>query len=112
MSDAALVAAELQDLATTVEQVAEAIREAGRRPIDVQLPAPVLNVTVPDQPAPVVNVSTPQAAPAQVTVQASPVNVQVPVNIERAEPLAYEVTITERDVNGMISRFVIFPINA
>lgn len=110
MSEATLVAAEIQDLATTVGEVAAAIREKREQVINVELPAPTLQVTMPEQQPPVVNVSVPQQAAPTVEVSPTPVTVEAKVNVERAEPAAYVVRITERDASGFIQEFVITPI--
>jgi hypothetical protein len=114
MSDATLVAAEIQDLASTVGEVAAAIRSR---------PEPVVTVNVPDQPAPVVNVHAAEQLAPQVTVnvpeQPAPVVNVAPaaaavtfspqVNVPRTQPNAYDVRITERDREGYIVAFTIVP---
>lgn len=112
-NDAALIAAELQDLASSVDEVASALRERETSP------STSVVVNVPEQPAPQVVVNVPeQPAPQQ---QAPVVNVTVPVPTVRVEsatpsvnvlpqkPSAYEVRITERDASGFIKAFVILP---
>jgi hypothetical protein len=113
MSDATLVVAELQDLTSTVEAVAKAIRDRPEQVVNVAVPegpAPVVNVAVPEGPAPVVNVAVPQAAAPDVVVNvAQAPAADVVVNVPRTLPNAYRVRITERDDAGYIVSFVIEP---
>lgn len=116
MSEASLVAQEIQDLASAVGEVAQTLRDQ---------PKPVVNVSVPEQPAPIVNVNvpeTPPVAPPQVVVNvpeapAPIVNVTSPAVQVSPEvmlipplPATYRVRITGRDENGFISEFVITPV--
>lgn len=114
MSDATLLAGEIQDLASTVGEVADAIRGRPEPQVNVSVPdqpAPVVNVTVSpaDQPAPVVNVSVPEQAPPVVNVTAAEVRFSPNVMVPPVVPNAYEVRITERDVYGYIVAFTITP---
>jgi hypothetical protein len=110
MSDATLVVAELQDLTSTVEAVAKAIRDRPEPTVNVAVPdapAPVINVAAS---APVVNVEVPQAAAPDVVVNvAQAPAADVVVNVPRTLPNAYRVRITERDDAGYIVSFVIEP---
>ena len=110
MNEAALIATEIQDLASSVGDVASAITKRPAAQVTVNVPeqaAPQVNVQVPQQAAPTVDVTVP--APV-VNVSPSPVSVTPQINVEAAEPQAYEVTITERDREGLIRRFVIQPV--
>jgi hypothetical protein len=111
LSDATLIAGELQDLATSVDQLAVALRDRDAAA------APVVNVVAPETPAPVINVvvaeqTLPQPA-VHVTVPVPTVQVESPaptVNVLPSKPNAYEVRITERDASGFILAFVITPV--
>lgn len=110
MKSGLVLAREMQDLSVTVESVAEAIREGATTPrtVEIKQEPPIVNVQAPTIEVPVV-VQVPEQPAPQVTVVAEarpPV-----VNVERAEPAAYTVRITERDANGFISEFVIMPMN-
>jgi len=120
MNDAALVAREIQDLATAVGDVAGAVRD--RQPVEINVPAPlapeiIINVpaAVPplvevNLPAPVVNIE-PQSAPKiEVNLPAPVVNIDSQVNVPPAPPSAYEVRIIERDLQGNILSFLISPV--
>lgn len=115
MSDATLVAQEIQDLASAVGEVAQSLRAKAD---------PVIQVNVPEQAPPQVVVNVPEAAPVQppqvvvnVPEQAAPVvNVAQPDIQLRPEvllmpplPTMYRVQITKRDANGFISEFIITP---
>lgn len=104
MSDATLVVAEIQDLATSVERVAEAVREKAD---------PSVVVNVPEQPTPQVTVNVPEqpASQVNVTVPVPTVRVDAPVNVLPNKPSAYEVRITARDDRGFIQTFTIVPLN-
>ena len=113
MSGDTLVAQEIQDLSRAVGEVADAVRESGSRPVDVNLPAPVLQVSVPEQPAAVINFSPevnvePGVFSPVIQVQPTDVRVQLAPSL----PSAYQVNVTRRDTNGMIAEFVIIPITA
>ena len=102
-NDAALVAGQIQDLASSVENVAEAVRQTPPAQVNVNVPEaapPVVNVNVPEQLAPVVNV-----AAANPTVHVAPPELVV----MPSQPSSYEVEITERDDQGYIRRFIINP---
>ena len=102
-NDAALVAGQIQDLASSVENVAEAVRQTPPAQVNVNVPEaapPVVNVNVPEQLAPVVNV-----AAANPTVHVAPPELVV----MPSQPSSYEVGITERDDQGYIRRFIINP---
>ena len=115
MSDATLVAAEIQDLATTVGEVAAAIKDQPTPVVNVNVPVqvpPVVNVNVPEQVPPVVNVNVPeQMAPVVNVAAANPtVHVAPPeLVVMPSQPSSYEVEITERDEQGYIRRFIINP---
>jgi ATP phosphoribosyltransferase len=115
MSDATLVAAEIQDLATSVERVADAVREKAEASVVVNVPeqpAPQVTVNVPEQPAPQVTVNVPEStAQVNVTVPVPSVRVDAPVNVLPSKASAYEVRITERDDRGFIQSFTIQPLN-
>lgn len=118
MSDATIIASELQDLASAVDAVAAAVAAKAEQPVVVnvappELPAPVVNV---DVGVPVQEITLP---PMQVTVpvpvvqvsaQSPDVVVQPIINVPKTLPNAYQVRITERDDNGLIAAFVIVPI--
>lgn len=110
MSDATLVAGEIQDLAQSVSEVAEAIKAKKEQQLHLELPAPVLNVVTPEQPAPIVNVPQGPAPEVTVNVDPTPVKVEAKIDVKRAEPVGYIVRITERDPSGYIAKFVIEPI--
>ena len=102
MSDATLVAQEIQDLASAVSEIAAAVK-------DTTAPAPTVNVNVPEAAPPTVNVNVPEAAPPVVNVAAPSVSVNPEILVPRAEPSAYTVRVTKRDSEGFISEFVIIP---
>lgn len=98
----------LNDVERKVGEVVEAVRSAPQPKVD--LPGTVFVVNVPgpsghekaaDQAPPIVNVTVPvpivNVAPAAVT-------------IERPAPVAYRVTVTDRDDQGFIRSFVVAPI--
>jgi len=126
-NDAALVAGQIQDLASSVENVAEAVRQTPPAQVNVNVPEaapPVVNVNVPEAAPPVVNVNVPEAAPPVVNVNV-PEQLAPVVNVAAAnptvhvappelvvmpsQPSSYEVEITERDDQGYIRRFTINP---
>ena len=126
MSDAALVAREIQDLATAVGDVAGAVRARPEAVVNVPAaPAPTVTVNLPEQAPPVVNVTAPEA-PAPVVnvqpasaegrvenvVQPAAVSVEPQIFVEPPRPQSYVVEITERDPAGFIRQFVIAPIQA
>ena len=102
MSDATLVAQEIQDLASAVSEIAAAVK-------DTTAPAPTIHVNVPEAAPPTVNVNVPEAAPPVVNVSAPSVSVNPEILVPRAEPSAYTVRVTKRDSEGFISEFVIIP---
>lgn len=113
-NDAAIIAGQIQDLASSVENVAEAVRAKPAPQVTVnvpeQAPAPVtVNVAVPEQPAPQVVVNVPGAAAPVVTVAPPVVQIDSRVSVPPVVPNAYEVEITERDDQGYIRRFTINP---
>ncbi len=114
MSDATLLAQEIQDLASVVGEVASAVKEA-KTPaptVNVNVPEaapPTVNVNVPEAAPPTVNVNVPEAAPPVVNVAAPSVSVNPEILVPRAEPSAYTVRVTKRDSEGFISEFVITP---
>jgi hypothetical protein len=111
-SPASVVAQEIQDLTTTVEKIADAIR-AQESVINVNVPdqlAPIVNVTVPDQQAPQITVNVPEQSAPVVNVAPAAVSIRPVVNVAPNLPNSYEVVITERDSNGYISKFVINPL--
>ncbi|HOW49370.1 MAG TPA: hypothetical protein PLB26_17150 [Rubrivivax sp.] len=122
MNEAALIATEIQDLASSVGDVASAIAKHPPTQVTVNVPeqaAPQVNVNVPAQeparvdvklPPPIVNVNVPEQQAPVVNVSPSPVSVSPQINVEAAEPQAYEVMVTERDRDGLIRRFVIQPV--
>jgi hypothetical protein len=129
MNEAALIATEIQDLASSVGDVASAIKGRPETQVTVNVPeqaAPQINVQVPQQPAPTVEVNVPapvvnlepqvnvqlptQAAPrVDVNVPAPIVNIDSPVYVAAAEARSYDVRVTERDRQGLIVSFVISP---
>jgi len=115
--DASLLAGEIQDLATTVDRVAEAIRTRPEPRVEVNVPeglAPTVNVTVPELRAPDIVVNVPEQRPPDVNVAAANVTFNPKISVQPAQPalpVAYEVDITDRDDNGYILRFTITPIN-
>ena len=114
-NDAALVAGQIQDLASSVENVAEAVRQTPPAQVNVNVPEaapPVVNVNVPEAAPPVVNVNVPeQLAPVVNVAAANPtVHVAPPeLVVMPSQPSSYEVEITERDDQGYIRRFTINP---
>lgn len=116
MSDASLIAGELQDLASAIENVAAAVKATPPTVVEREAAPPVVNIDVhvPEQAAPSVNVevNVPEAPPAPVEVQVAAPNVTVQPNIvlPATKPNAYEVRITERDADGFISAFTIRPL--
>ena len=114
MSDATLVAQEIQDLASAVSEIAAAVKDttAPAPTIHVNVPEaapPTVNVNVPEAAPPTVNVNVPEAAPPVVNVSAPSVSVNPEILVPRAEPSAYTVRVTKRDSEGFISEFVIIP---
>jgi hypothetical protein len=109
VSDATLVAQEIQDLASAVSEVATAVR--GQTLVEVNVPEqpiPQVTVNVPEQTAPQVTVNVPQQTPPVINVAASEVRPQIVV--PKTLPSAYTVRVTQRDANGFISEFVIIPL--
>jgi len=107
VSDATLVAQEIQDLATAVGEVAEAVRRAQSPEIRVEMQTPAIEVTLPPIPPSQVSVTVPVPV---VNVAAPDVTVQSSVNVPATKPVAYVVNVTKRDVNGFISEFLISPL--
>lgn len=107
MSDASLVASEIQDLANAVGEVAAAVRKAQTPEVHVALQTPDLVVHVPPTPPAEVHVTVPVPV---VNVAAPEVTVESTVNVPRAAPTAYVVNVTKRDTNGFISEFLITPL--
>lgn len=117
MNDAALIATEIQDLASTVGEVAQAINkrpppqvtvnvpEQAAPTVEVRLPVPVVNV----EPQVTVNVPEQRPPAVEVNVPSPVVHLEAPVYVPTPEPRAYEVRITERDRQGLILSFVITP---
>ena len=109
MKDNVQIAGHLQDVVRGLGDVEHAVRSQPQPRVDV--PANVVVVNVPsardekalDQPPPVVNVTVPvpivNVAPAAVTV-----------DVAAAQPIAYRVTVTDRDDSGLIRSFVIEPV--
>ena len=110
MKDNVQIAGHLQDVVRGLGDVEHAVRSQPQPRIDV--PANVVVVNVPGAreekalepaPPPVVNVTVPvpvvNVAPAAVTV-----------DIAAAKPVAYRVTVTDRDDSGLIRSFVIAPV--
>lgn len=113
MNDASIVAGQIADVAQSIDDVALAIRGLPAPIVNVDLPStfsPNVNVSMPEQAAPTVVVEIPPQNTPIVNVAAPDVTVQSNINVPPTEPVAYEVTVTQRDVNGMISKFVISPI--
>lgn len=114
MSEATMVAAEIQDLATSVGEVAEAIRNQPEPTVTVNVPEqppPVVNVEVAPAalPAPIVNVNVPQQAAPVVNVEASEIQFNPTITLQMPPPNAYEARVTERDSRGLIVAFVLTP---
>ncbi len=116
MSDATLVAAEIQDLATSVGEVAAAVREQKPAQVTVNVPdqpPPQVHVNVPEAREvvpPVVNVNVPSQSPPVVNVAPAAVNVKPQISVLPSLPSAYEVTVTQRDSLGFIRKFTITPL--
>lgn len=109
MSDATIVAEQLQDVVLSLGGVASAIRDiASVPPPTVSVGAP--NVTVEASPV-VVNVEAIMPSPTITIEAASAPNVSVSpqINLPPNKPVAYSVRVTERDANGFIAAFVITP---
>lgn len=114
MNEATVVAAEIQDLASAVGDVAEAVRKQPASQVTVNVPeqpAPVVNVEVAAAvpPAPVVQVNVPQQAAPVVNVAAPEVTLTPTITLQFPPPNAYRAQITERDSNGFIVAFVLTP---
>lgn len=110
MKDNVQIAGHLQDVVRGLGDVEHAVRSQPQPRVDV--PANVVVVNVPGvrdekaldpAPPPVVNVTVPvpivNVAPAAVTV-----------DVAAAKPVAYRVTVTDRDDQGFIRSFVVAPI--
>lgn len=114
MSDASLIAGEIQDLATSIGEVVAAVRDKKPPHVVVNVPeAPPAGVVVnvPEQAPPVVNVNVPEQAPPVVNVAASApvIEFKPQVTVPRSVPNAYDVRVTERDQYGYIVAFTIVP---
>lgn len=110
-SDAAIVAGELQDLASVLGEVAQAVNAKDVTvTVNVpELPPAQVTVNVPAQDPPQVIVNVPVAAPPVVNVAGSEVKVSPVFNVPKSVPNSYAVRITERDENGYILAFIITP---
>ncbi len=110
MKDNVQIAGHLQDVVRGLGDVEHAVRSQPQPRVDV--PANVVVVNVPGArdekalepaPPPVVNVTVPvpivNVAPAAVTV-----------DVAAPAPVAYRVTVTDRDDQGFIRSFVVAPI--
>lgn len=109
MKDNVQIAGHLQDVVRGLGDVEHAVRSQPQPRVDV--PANVVVVNVPgardekalEQAPPIVNVTVPvpivNVAPAAVTV-----------DVAAAKPVAYRVTVTDRDDQGFIRSFVVAPI--
>ena len=110
MKDNVQIAGHLQDVVRGLGDVEHAVRSQPQPRVDV--PANVVVVNVPGArdekalepaPPPVVNVTVPvpivNVAPAAVTV-----------DVAAPTPVAYRVTVTDRDDQGFIRSFVVAPI--
>ena len=115
MSDASLIVGEIQDLAATVDRVADAIKSRPESRVEVNVPEatpPTVEVNVPEQRTPDVIVNVP-AQPAP-DVHVAPPNIEFSpeITVQSAKvppPNAYIVEITDRDERGFIHRFTITP---
>lgn len=97
MSDALLIAQELADISAGFQRVAEALAAV----------KPVITVTVPEAQVPSVVVEAPSVS---VSVPVPSVSVGGPVvNVPPARPATYRVRVTARDMDGLISEFVLEP---
>ncbi len=113
MSDATIVAGQIQDVASSIDDVAAAIR---------LIPSPQVVVHVPEQPPPAINVEVaasappnitfdvPTAPPPNVNVEAPVVNFNPEITLQSQPPVGYTVRVTERDAQGLILSFNIKPI--
>lgn len=108
----------LQDVARGQSETTDAVREVERAvrenpapmmrtdvvPIVINVPAPVIEQRAADaQVPPIVNVTV----PVPVVNVAAP---DVTVDVAAPAPVAYRVTVTDRDDSGLIRSFVIAPI--
>jgi len=108
---AVLVAREIQDLTTSVGEVADAIRKQESQFI-VNVPeAPPASVivNVPETAPPSVVVNVPEQKAPVVNVAAAEVAFNPKIMLPEHLPNSYEVEITDRDENGYIRKFVITP---
>jgi hypothetical protein len=109
-----LVASEIQDLASSVDKIADAI-SSRELVVNVSVPE-LMNVNInPTVTPPNVNVEAAvvNVPPTVVNVPTPIVNVAAPVvNVPAsavALPVAYRIEITERDAKGQIVAFVMVP---
>jgi hypothetical protein len=109
-----LVASEIQDLASSVDKIADAI-SSRELVVNVSVPE-LMNVNInPTVTPPNVNVEAAvvNVPPTVVNVPTPIVNVAAPVvNVPAAAaavPVAYRIEITERDAKGQIVAFVMVP---
>src|SRR3990172_5533484 len=110
MSDAALIAGQLQDVVTSIDDVAVAIRDRETSIINIDVPSqlpPVINIEVPRQLPP--NITVTQNPPEAPVINVSPaiVNLSPIIDVHSAPPVAYNVRITSRTKDGYISSFTI-----
>ncbi len=117
MSDATLIAKELQDLAVAVMQAASVLESRAAAQVVVNVPespVPVVHVAEREIPAPTVTVNVPETvvnvrAPDPV---APAVTVAPNIVIPAPEPATYVVTVTSRDQDGFIQEFIVRPMAA
>jgi len=113
MSDATIIANQLQDIVSSLDDVAVALRAvqptvtidvpeqaAPNITMEAQIPATVVNIEPVVVPAPVVNVPQIAVPPPVIKFVPAPA----------APPAIYNVRITERDENGYIAAFTITPV--
>jgi hypothetical protein len=108
---AVLVAREIQDLTTSVGEVADAIRkQESQFTVNVpEAPPPNVVVNVPEAAPPSVVVNVPEQQAPVVNVAAAEVAFSPKIVLPQSMPNSYEVEVTERDGNGYIRKFVITP---
>lgn len=111
-NDAAVIAGQLQDVASSLDAIARAVVERPAAQVHVEVPAVPTEVTVqaPPQEAPVVNVTIPPLSVPAVNVAAPNVLVRPEINIPAAKAVAYEISIVERDADGYMKLIRITPV--
>lgn len=113
MRDTTQLAGHLQDVVRGLGDVEHAVRTAPQPNIDLPANVVVVNVPGPHGPYDEKALEPPPPPVVNVTVPVPVVNVApaaVAVEVPAPAPVAYRVTVTGRDDNGMIRGFLVEPV--